>query len=563
MIVLGLQRGHDAGACLMRDGHVLCAVEAERVHRIKHADGPGTIPQCAQLPFDQCGVRPEDIDGIVISDSFRDRIEVALPHICPDLHSTKLLGSIGTYGALAEVSDIGIADIPKDTPVLAACHHACHAAGAIYMSDFDNALVYVYDGWGVCAATAAYIYREGKLLRIEDSVDKLLIGWRYELLASFIVEINDANTKKYDFAGKLMGLNSLGTPCAEAIAHMKSWLRMGFDEYQTTWNAAGKVWFAGLVNEEGFSLDSTSAHDPAFQSLLASLQVAMNEVVCEEIAELRARFDTRNVIVTGGCALNIMTNDAVEALDGIDQVFIPPNANDGGLAMGAAVICSAYGMERELHFPGIARREKRDPFKGPFLIGSAGSGAEPDMADATQLAVLDQVAEALCSGGIVGFVQGRIEVGPRALGHRSLLADATSADMRDVINKKIKLREWWRPFAPVVRGEDADDYFITSNPCPYMLRTAEVREEWRDALKPVVHFDNSARLQVLEDEESDPALWYVLSELKRHTGIGVCLNTSLNIGGRPILNSREEIFEFLENTAVDFMYVDGEILTRP
>lgn len=562
MIVLGVQRGHDAGICLMKDGRILCVVEAERVHKIKHADGPGTIPEAARIGFEHAGVDPADVDGIVIADSFRDRVEFALPRLCGDMHSSKLLAAVGCCKALNEISDLGISGIPADTPVLAACHHACHAAGAAYMSGYKNALVYVYDGWGVCAATVAYSYRDGELLRIGSSVDKIGIGWRYELLAHFAVEINSSNTKRYDYAGKLMGLASIAKPDPAAVPHLKSWLRMDYDDYKSSWDEADKIWFPGLVNDEGFVRNSTSVCDPGFQTLLASLQEAMNQVVCEEVTELSREIGTCDVILAGGCALNIITNDATERLDWVNRLFVPPNANDGGLAMGAAVIGSAYGLESPLHFPNVPLERKRNPFKGPNLIGKPRQGSTDNASSATQRAALDRVVAALGSGGVVGFVQGRMEIGPRALGHRSLLADATHPDMRAIIGSKIKQREWWRPFAPVARSIDAEEYFEIRQLCPYMLRTVLVRESWREKLKPIVHYDNTARLQVLESEASDPALWYVLSELKRLRGVGVCLNTSMNLSGNPIVNSYSEIYYFLESTGVDFVYVDGELLER-
>ncbi len=562
MSVIGIQRGHDAGLCLMRGGKVEIAVEAERVHRIKHADGPGTIPEAARIAFRQTALSAKGVDAVVIADSFRDRIEHALAPLTADMHEPGLLAPLGHYGAIREISDIGIAGIPADTPVLAACHHACHAAGAIYMSGYDDALVYAYDGWGVCAASVAYLYRDGRLTRLEDSVDRILIGWRYDLLAQFLAEINERNTRKYDYSGKLMGLSAYGTPRPEAVRRLKSWLRRDYEDYKSSWSDSEKSWFPGLINEAGFTRDSSHARDPDFQTLLASLQLAMNQVVCEEVKSLAGQHQCRNVIVTGGCALNIVANDALGELPGVERLFVPPNANDAGLAMGAAVIGAAYGEDSPLHFPHISRRERRSPFKGPHLLGRPSKSRRFKTTRPPGRAALDRVVEALMSGGMAGFVQGRMEIGPRALGHRSLLADAAAPDMRETLNRRIKQREWWRPFAPVVRSVDAERYFEITRPCPYMLRTALIRAPWRDRLPAVAHVDHTARLQVLEDEAADPALWYVLSELERRRGIGVCLNTSLNLGGAPILNSHAEIHRFLDRTELQFVYVDGAIIER-
>jgi carbamoyltransferase len=288
--------------------------------------------------------------------------------------------------------------------------------------------------------------------------------------------------------------------------------------------------------------------------LLASLQTAMDEAVCEDVADIVARHETRRVVVAGGCAYNILTNVALEKALPNTEVFVPPNAGDCGLAMGAAVIGSAQDAGG-LHAPQVALRDKRNPYKGLPLSG----WTRPPTYNRENL---DAVAAKLAAGGIVGLVKGRSEIGPRALGARSLLADATHPEMREILNRRVKKREWWRPFAPVARALDAHVYFDFDFEDHYMLRSATVREEWRSRLAPVTHADNSARLQVLPDEPFNPELWYILTKLQETTGIGVCLNTSLNLGGRPIVNSLEEIHDLMRSQDIDFFYVEGEIVAR-
>ena len=555
MIVLGISRGHDAGACLMRDGQILCVVEAERVHQIKHCDGPGSIPESVRVALENSGVSADQIDRVVIADSYRDNIELSHPALVPQLHSEGLMASVGTANRLLHLGggDLGIRDLRPSTPVFATCHHACHAAGAVYMSGFERCLSLVYDGYGICCGTIFYHYDGRNLARVEASVDRMLVGWRYQMFAQFVREIDKEKTAVYDFAGKIMGLNAYGNPDKSVVAFLKGWLREDKAHYDLTWDTTSSYWFPGLVNERGFGRNQSSVLDPDYLCLLASLQIAIDEVVCEEIAAELTESDSGNLVLSGGCAFNILTNDAVAGMSMIKSSFIPPNAGDVGLAMGAAIIGSQT-KESGLHFPNVSAVEKRSPYKGPFLLGRRLEG------DGLNEATIERIVKSLSEGGIVGFVKDRMEIGPRALGHRSLLADATHSDMREIINQRIKGREWWRPFAPVARSVDADEYFEIKVADPYMLHSAIVRPEWRDRLRPVTHKDFSARLQVLADEAAHPELWAILTELKRRTGVGVCLNTSLNIGGYPIMNSLSEIQQFLSEKDVDFIYVDGAIL---
>lgn len=564
MLVLGVHRGHDAGVCLFDSGRIVCVVEAERIFRIKHADGPGTIAECARVAFQEAGIQPHQVQKVVIADSYRDKIEANLHGMPEALHHPDLLGPLGTVDTLTHIGggDLGIVGLRGDVPVFAACHHACHAAAAVYMSGYEESLVYVYDGYGTCCGTVGYKYWNGKLQRLPESVDKLLVGWRYQLPGYFLRDIDKSKTKIYDFAGKLMGLSAFGKARPDVVLALKDWLHQGYENYHQSWDASSNWWFPGLVNKQGFKTDMATAQDPDFCCLLASLQAAVNEAVTEEVAVLASQHGLTRIVLTGGCALNILANDALERHPDIDSLFVPPNAGDAGLAMGAAVIGGASDGTA-LHFPAIAVPEKRSPYKGPHLLRDNAltilqEHARDEQRDRT--ATLDQVVGKLRDGGIVGFVKGPLEIGPRALGHRSLLADATRADMRELLNTKIKKREWWRPFGPVARSIDASEYFEFHDGCPYMLRSVTVRNEWRERLVPVTHVDGSARLQVITDESTHPELWYILSQLKELTGVGVCLNTSLNLGGLPIMNSGQEIADFLRSTGVDLMYVDGMII---
>lgn len=565
-IILGVSRTHDVSAALFGGGGLLGIAEAERVLEIKHARGPDKLEPAVLELCSQLGIAIGAIDVVAIADTGRERLETHYPGTLEITHSDFPLAYIGRPSNLKELplGDIAL-DFRRDADIFYVCHHASHALSALYQAGFSECAILVVDGYGVCCGTVAYHYKDGKLRRLEDFKDAALLGWRYQLFGHFPKEINSEKTDILDLAGKVMGLNAYGKPVQEHVAYFASWFRKGFAEYETCWNL-DKTFFEDLL-PGGLRKDGVSVKDQAFLNVVSSMQEAYS-MVLEDVAKRLLRVTgSRNLIVTGGCALNVLANTRLAAL--ADNVFFQPNSGDSGLALGAASAAAAYKWGAPLHHPVVPASIRCNPYMGlrlqdagEILNLAPGSLMKKWLPEKDRSTCVD-LARRLADGQIVGMVRARCEIGPRALGNRSILAYAALPDMRDVLNAKIKHREWWRPFAPVCRSVDAKKYFEFGAPSPYMLTAAAVRPNYLATLKSACHEDGTARLQVLPDRDWHPLLWDILEELAALTGIGVLINTSFNDSGKPLLNRASAAIGMLENTQMDAAWIDGWLFSKP
>lgn len=566
MLVAGLSRGHDASATLIRDGKLLVVAEAERELGVKHADGLGAAAAALNAALRQIGLPPAAVDIIVIADTYRDNFEKS-PWVVEATHQGSGLFAIGTVAHMEHFGgEVGLAGLRGDARLYCCCHHLSHAIGSYFLSGFDEATALVADGYGICAGTTAYRFKGVEWERLVEWDDRFLLGWRYQLFGEFISEIDKSKTLVYDLAGKVMGLQAYGTPTE--VEYFEKWLTQpGFEEYEKCWAAGSTSYFKDIDSlGVGFTRNSTSAKDPKYLNSLASMQSAFSKVLCHSIEELKLQTGIDKVVLSGGCALNVVSNTAIARKFGATNVFIPPNAGDSGLSVGAAVL-GALNLDID-PFINSAKKERRSPFLGLALDYDV----SPDYA-AQGLSVVNrrlnsksnllEVTENIISGAIVGIITGRCEVGPRALGHRSIIAYPAHPDIKDLINFKIKVREWWRPFAPVCRECDAEKYFDIVAPCEYMLYSAIVKPEWRGKLPSITHIDGSARLQVIKKKEENPVLWAILACLNDMDECAVLLNTSFNLGGRPIVNRLSEILEMLLTSKLDAALVEDALIYKP
>jgi carbamoyltransferase len=571
MLIAGLQRGHDAGAVLIRDGQLEVIVEAERVTGSKHADGNEAAAAALLAGLKEIGAEPRDVDGIVITDSYWEQIENKYPDARKCHHDTDGLFKIGTVGDMQHpVGAIGVEGLRPDVPIHALCHHLAHAAGTFFLSGFDKANALVADGYGVCSGTSAYVAEGNKLKRMESWVDKFLLGWRYQIFAEFIQEIDKKKTLAIDFAGKIMGLQAYGK--ATDPAYFREWFFKPYEEYAIADKAmvdpTGDFWFFKDRPNGGYGRNTTHARDPVFLNDLASMQAAFTEIMCEAAQQLQKETGNKKLVVSGGCALNVVANTELARLCGPENLYISPVSGDSGLALGAAV-AGAVHLDKAHDPYAITPAEVR---RSAYL----GISFDYDIADkkmprgclrlpraAEDPRTAEELYTNISQGAIIGVVQGRCEIGPRALGHRSILANPAYTDMKDTLNSKIKYREWWRPFAPVCRKDDARKFFDVVRECPYMLYSATVKPEWRERLPSITHEDGTARLQVIESREDNPLLWDILTLFAEKTGCGVLLNTSFNLGGKPLVNRWSEVMEMLEKTKMDAVWVNGELVVKP
>jgi carbamoyltransferase len=565
MLVAGLCRGHDASATLILDGKLLVVAEAERELGVKHADGLGAAAAALNAALRQVGRTASEVDVIVIADNYRDNFEKS-PGVVAATHQGSALFAIGTVAHMQHFGgEVGLAGLKSDTPIYCCCHHFSHAIGSYFLSGFDAASALVTDGYGICAGTAAYSFQGTKWKRLAAWDDKFLLGWRYQLFGEFISEIDKSKTLVYDLAGKVMGLQAYGVPTE--VEYFEKWLTQpGFAEYEKCW-AAGSMSYFKEIDDSGLGLtrNSTNAKDPKYLNLLASMQSAFSKVLCEAVEELCNQTGINKVVLSGGCALNVVSNTAIAKKIGWKNIFIPPNAGDSGLSVGAAVI-GALNLDKN-PFVKTPKNVRRSPFLGLSLDYDVGpdytaKGLSKVKRNLSIRSDLIELSENIVAGAIIGIISGRCEVGPRALGHRSIIAYPAHPGIKDLINSKIKVREWWRPFAPVCRECDVEKYFDIIAPCEYMLYSAHVKPEWREKLPSITHIDGSARLQIIKNKEDNPVLWEILQYLNDVDKCAVLLNTSFNLGGRPIVNRLSEVFEMLIASKLDAALVENDLIFK-
>ncbi len=467
-------------------------------------------------------------------------------------------------------------------------HHLSHAALAYYSSPYADSVILSYDGMGNDGQTVLLHGANGLLSYIEQS--PLRFGQSYNNLGYILsVEPDIAGST----AGKTMGLSAYGHVRSDWVASARKYVREYVKRTPTAVTGLNNYGKAHRINPVG--LEDLSELRPFLQPMERdshqSLRHTIKKMLGPQQYELRLpgpehelsqdlaqtvqhawtmevinllanyRHISRNLCVVGGCALNGITNYRIEEEHLFQQCHFVPNPTDCGLSAGAGLY--AYFQSTTQTFSGAKQ------FFSPYL------GTEAF--DLTELPTLKQshphrtlspdeipriVARLIYANKLIGIIKGRYEVGPRALGNRSILCNPLHAGMRTLLNDKVKHREWYRPFAPVVTADDVSQYFTTEVDIPYMSAICHTRSEYREQLPSITHVDGSARVQTIR-QDHNPWLHRVLKEFERLSGIPILLNTSFNPGGEPILNFCKVGLEMLTSTELDLVLIDNTLFCKP
>jgi carbamoyltransferase len=430
-------------------------------------------------------------------------------------------------------------------------HHESHAALAAFGSPFDEAAVLVVDGVGESGSVSLFHYSDGRLGRMPGAFGTLSPGLLYSLLTE-LCGFDPMAGEEW----KVMGLAPFGRPEAQLAALTRQLFRtdkLGRPLRPTT-EAVQKA-VAALT-----ALRPAEAGGQGWADLARAAQDTFVEVMDRYVAEVRRRLPVANLVLTGGCALNSSYNGQIAGRHGWEHLYVPSAPADDGNALGAALL--AWSDDH----PG--RRPDLGPAPLTPYLGSAVStrplermrGNEPRLVQ-LGATIVEHAAELLADGLLVGWVQGRAEFGPRALGNRSILADPRPADARDTINAKVKYREAFRPFAPSILAEKAGEWFEDAQPSPYMDRTLTWKPSVRDRVPAVVHEDGTGRLQTVTGD-GNPRFHELLVAFERLTGVPVLLNTSLNVMGKPIAHSTEDALTLFYTTGLDALVVDDWLVLK-
>jgi carbamoyltransferase len=565
--VLGISgEYHDAAAALVVDGRIVAAVQEERLSRIKN---DASLPiAAARACLAHAGLTTGDVDRVVFYEDPVEKLERVLVSTLrsypralrqfPRALGAQLGGKLWVTDRLAE--QLGIA---RDK-VTSTSHHRAHAASAFFTSGYTSAAVLTVDGVGEATSTAMWRGDGTSLTELGTIEFPHSLGLLYAGLTAYLgFEVNEGEYK-------VMGLAAYGRPTrrdqfAQLIQlHADGTFELGLPYF--AYFADAELGFGPALERllgprraphRPWDLEGNS-DDRAYADIAATLQQVTEEALLGLARAARERTGERALCLAGGVALNAVANARLEREGGFAHVFVHPAAGDAGGALGAAILGAL-----EL---GDAR---------PAALASAAlglpidTGATVDLArelGLTTRAGIDmprEVAELVAAGKIVAFCQGRFEWGPRALGQRSILADPSAPDSRERLNRAVKRREPFRPFAPAVLREHADEYFdhAAGALTPFMTTVCPIREAYRERLAAVRHVDGSARVQTV-DATSAPELAAVLAALDQTTGLPIALNTSFNGAGEPIIGNEIDALGFLMSHPIDGLVVGDVLVTR-
>lgn len=566
---------HDSAAVLLRDGEIVAAAQEERFTRIKH---DRSLPvRAAQWCLSQAGIRISDVTHLVFYEKPLRKFERVLAttvatfprswRLFPRMMHGWLGDKLWLKGHLVRSFQI------HPSRLLFCEHHLSHAASSFFTAPTTEAAILTVDGVGEWATTS--LWRGSNTAPFIEPVAEIRyphsIGLFYSAITAYLGFA--VNNGEY----KVMGMAPLGTPRYQA--QMRELLRLHDDgsfsldmqyfchHYHPTKSVTDKLanHLGGPPRFPDAPLDFDTPEGQRYADIAASAQRVTEEAMLHLANHAHRLIGTDTLCLSGGVALNSVANRRLAEDGPFANIWVQPAAGDAGGAMGAALWAwhMVHGAERTPRpFPlalgaEYSRESVRtllDELRFPYTdLGSVDAAA-------------DAAADELAEGHIVAWFAGRFEWGPRALGHRSILADPRGDDTRDTVNRRIKFREAFRPFAPAVTVEAADEWFEVPPPARdlsrYMLTTANVRTEHRATIPATTHSDASARVQLV-DRESNPTFHRLLRRFGEQTGIPILLNTSFNLRGDPMVSSPMDAIATLMRCELDALYIEGFRLPKP
>jgi len=558
MITLGINysRMHDSSACIVRDGDLLFAVAEERISRVKHDAG---FPKNAvRACLDFTNVRAEQLDEVCFGwqtagPAFRHDLKCYATGKMPltylnGLNSTLHFLSMWHQdsGAKKFAQQFG----PTKAKMRFVDHHLAHAISAYAYSGFDDAAVVVMDGRGAWEATTIWHGRNGRLepvlmIPFPDSV-----GYFYSAFTEFLGF--QPNSDEW----KVMGLAPYGKPGLD----LSPFIDLKAAPYRVHTKqliANGATPFAGIKALLGPPRIAESEINERHKDIAYAVQDACEIAMLSVVRMAIEKTGCRNVCLAGGVALNSKANGKIVASGLVDKFFVQPAASDDGVALGAAFVPYLDDNGK------LPNKAMRHAYWGPSFDDEGIESALrtyklrytrlPDPASAA--------AERLSQGKILGWFQGRMEFGPRALGSRSILADPRDPEMNAKVNNAVKFREWWRPFAPSLKKEAAGEYLEGAADSPFMILTAQVRPEKRSVIPSVTHVDGSARPQTVE-KEINPFYWRLIDEFGKRTGVPVIMNTSFNLRGEAIVHTPTDAIRTFFSSGMDVLVIGSFLVEK-
>jgi carbamoyltransferase len=570
--ILGINAyDHDVSACLLRNGEIAFAILKERLTRQKHASGfyQEVVDYCLNAE----GITLDDVDLVVRNcyvlpvDDLEQRLTyMEMPFYLPE-HEREQAKHHPLFNA-------------QSNKLVNISHHLAHAYSGFAACPFDEGVVMVVDGVGGYRADVMEPFPASSdtvpLARESESYYRFS-GTKLEAIKKVWLEpsrgfLSDefynmaglgalySRVSTYVFGdwnkcGELMGLAPYGRPHA-----VKPFLQMENGDLKVApWPAEyNQPWLTETSSDRKWEASPSMKH---WEDLAWQIQEDTEQVLLARTRWLRESTGAKNLCIAGGVGLNCVANGRLARESGFENVWIQPAAGDDGIAIG----CAYYG---HLAIQGKPRPHAiKHAFYGkPYRDEEVKEAVNKRMVRLVSTAtpspdICKETAKILADGNVIGWFQGRSEFGPRALGNRSILADPRKAEMKDILNSRVKFRQPFRPFAPIVLKERADEIFLGPGESPYMLMAKHVAPEWKDKIPAIVHVDGTARVQTVAEDEN-PMLYRLLKEFDALTGVPVLVNTSFNIKGEPIVETPEDAMQCFLGTGIDHLILHDLVVSK-
>jgi|TARA_B110001450_G_scaffold206699_1_gene196893 carbamoyltransferase len=577
MYILGLNAYHgDSSACIFFDGKIVAAIEEERLRRIKH--WAGFPSEAIKFCLEECNISIKDIDHITLSRDPRANFGKKIKHTIKNNFSmSAVIDRLSNYGKidsvksiLAKEFDIEVRDIKAEVHQLE--HHRTHLASAFFASEFEEAAVISIDGFGDFSSTMIGVGKGNEIKVFHQVNYPHSLGIFYTAFTQFL------GFPYYGDEYKVMGLAPYGNENPALLEKVRDVVilkedglfELNLDYFTHSKDGVAMSWEGGspdikaiyssyMVDVFGSSRRGSDDSVCEFhKDLAAAVQTVAEEVIFHVAEALHVRTGLKDICIAGGCAQNSVANGKLLSSTSFENLYVAPAGHDAGTAIGGALWLYHHILE--------------NPRKSSMQHSYFGSQFTEDevllAVDKTQFnfqiydeATLDNlVVDSMINGGVVGWFQGRAEFGPRALGNRSIIADPTREDAKELLNLKIKRREKFRPFAPSILEEHVSDYFEETLGSPFMERVLKIKQSKRSILKAVTHVDGTGRLQTVS-KETNPRYHSLINAFYKKTGVPILLNTSFN-ENEPIVNSPDEALACFGRTKMDILVMGNVFITK-
>jgi carbamoyltransferase len=577
MNILGINAYHgNASAAIVCDGKLIAAVEEERFNRVKYA--AGFPAQAIRYCLKEAGIELKDIDHVAVPRNPYARLGTKLLYAIrmPSFtrERAKVLAKFaGIPEALAQTLDVDAARIAAKFHRVE--HHQAHLASAFFVSPFERAALLSADGLGDFASTM-WGSGAGNRMKIEGAIAfPHSLGLFYSAVTQYLGFL------KFGDEYKVMGLAAYGEPeqieaFREIVRDSGNGFRLGLDYFthhrtgpEMSWAEAdktptlGKLFSESMEKRLGPKRRPEEPLEQRHRNLAAALQERLEEIYLGMLKKLGERSGLKSLCLAGGVAFNCVANGKIFDKTNFENVYVHPAAGDAGLAVGAAYYVwhqilgkpRSFVMDHTYWGPGFTNEENRRALEAAGMIQN---GCR--MQELSEEELMRQTAAIIADGRILGWFQGRAEWGPRALGNRSIVADPRRAEMKEILNQRIKHREIFRPFAPSILEEKTPEWFEKSHPSPFMTLAYAVRPEKRAKIPAPTHVDGTGRLQTVS-REANPRYWKLINAFEEITGVPVVLNTSFN-DNEPIVCRPEEAIDCFKRTQMDALVLGDFLITR-